>query len=54
MGDGMTPEDEEQQGQTTKVVAIILGVFFFLFLLSVALGYHPVLALREMIQARFR
>jgi hypothetical protein len=51
MGNGMPPE--EQQRQTTKVAAIILGVFFFLFFLSIALGFHPLLALREMIQARF-
>jgi hypothetical protein len=44
---------EERQHDTARVLAIILGVFFFLFALSIALGLHPMAALREMIQARF-
>jgi len=50
---GPMTKPEEQQHGAAKVVAIILGVFFFLFALSVALGFHPMLALREMIQAWF-
>jgi hypothetical protein len=53
--DGMTPDQQERQHETScKVLAIILGVLFFLFALSVALGLQPVGALREMIQATFR
>jgi hypothetical protein len=44
---------EERQHETARVLAIILGVFFFLFALSIAMGFNPILTLREMIQAHF-